>query len=73
MLIYATHAGTTTLAILCNVLITDSSHPSPFGQLTITDKLKLSAIYCPFLIIPVMLMFDFYFRKLDPPREHKDK
>ena len=57
MLVYASHVATTLLAIIAHVIYADFSDSEYPGPETFEEKAALLAIYSPYLIVPIMLIF----------------
>ncbi|KAF7244362.1 Sigma intracellular receptor 2 [Varanus komodoensis] len=55
-IIYATHVATTLLPILSHFLFTDFSKSKHPGPETLHERLTLSAIYLPYLLIPLLML-----------------
>ncbi|CAC5358616.1 Sigma intracellular receptor 2 [Mytilus coruscus] len=67
MLIYAAHTATTTICITFHLFLNDFSTSKYPGPTSVNERLKLFAIYSPFLLIPLVLLVNFAFRKF--PKE----
>ena len=51
-IIYGSHVATTLIPILYHFIAADA-----MSQLTVTERLYLCAVYAPYLIIPLMLVY----------------
>jgi len=65
-IIYGTHVATTLVPILFHIMAADfssqSDHMKPnataaAGPVTISERLSLAAVYAPYLVIPIMLVY----------------
>ncbi|XP_060114864.1 sigma intracellular receptor 2 [Heteronotia binoei] len=55
-IIYATHVATTLVPLLAHFLFHDFSDSKPAGPQTWLERLRLCAIYSPYLLIPLLLL-----------------
>lgn len=58
VIIYASHVATTLLAIFHHTLRHDFSKSKYPGPRNMEERLQLCAIYSPFFLVPVMILFD---------------
>ena len=58
-IVYASHVATTLIPILYHVMVADfsDSHGQPSGPVTVSERLTLSAVYIPYLVVPLMLLY----------------
>uniref|UniRef100_A0A6J0V4C2 Transmembrane protein 97 n=1 Tax=Pogona vitticeps TaxID=103695 RepID=A0A6J0V4C2_9SAUR len=69
-IIYATHVATTLMPILAHILFHDFSHAKHAGPETLPERLTLLAIYFPYLLIPLLILFSML---LDPQYSQEEK
>ncbi|XP_022086308.1 transmembrane protein 97-like [Acanthaster planci] len=70
-IIYSVHTATTLQAILAHILFQDfskSPYPAPS---TLEERLKLSAIYVPYLLLPVLILLLMLFSSDYKPAANK--
>ena len=56
-LIYASHVSTTVIAIIFQFMVCDFSGDNVPGPEAVSDRIKLSAVYAPYLVIPLLLLY----------------
>ncbi|KAM7139672.1 sigma intracellular receptor 2 isoform 1-T1 [Macrochelys suwanniensis] len=56
-IIYSTHVATTVFSILAHILFHDFSASKHQGPETQQERLTLVAIYAPYLLIPILILF----------------
>ncbi|XP_077996289.1 sigma intracellular receptor 2-like [Glandiceps talaboti] len=61
LLVYSSHVATTVVAILAHIFFHDFSKGEYPGPSTLQERLFLGAIYSPYLIVPLMLLFTMLF------------
>ncbi|EDV23745.1 Transmembrane protein 97 [Trichoplax sp. H2] len=66
-IVYAAHVATTVVPILAHLALTDFSNAT-IGPKTDKERLILIAIYIPYLVIPVMLLFYVLALRFDEPQ-----
>lgn len=66
-IVYAAHVSTTVIPIIAHVAFTDFSKAA-FGPKTDKERYTLIAIYIPYLIMPVMLLFYMIGLQFDSPK-----
>ena len=69
-IIYGTHVATTLVPILSHVLLYDFSKSDNPGPETSEERMKLGAIYFPYLLVPVLLVITMLF---DPTYQNQQK
>ncbi|GCC24592.1 hypothetical protein chiPu_0002994 [Chiloscyllium punctatum] len=72
-IIYSTHVTTTVIAILAHILFNDFSKSMYPGPKSTSERLTLSAIYIPYLLIPVLILMSMLFNKRYNPDEEKKR
>ncbi|XP_070572774.1 sigma intracellular receptor 2-like [Ptychodera flava] len=70
LLVYSSHVATTVIAILAHILFHDFSESRYPGPETMQERLFLGAVYSPYLIVPLLLLFTTLFSE-DFVRDHK--
>ncbi|XP_055513556.1 sigma intracellular receptor 2 [Leucoraja erinacea] len=60
-IVYSTHVATTVVSTLGHILFNDFSKSTYPGPNTLSDRLTLTAIYIPYLIIPLLILLTMLF------------
>ena len=72
-IMYSVHTITTLQAIFAHVFFQDFTNSPHPGPVTLEDKLKLTAIYMPYLAVPVLILLMMLLSKDYMPGENVAK
>merc|ERR1712179_204433 len=61
MIVYSSHVATTVIAILYHILEYDFSKGAHPGPRNMSERMTLISIYCPYLIIPLLILIRMLF------------
>ncbi|XP_038059435.1 sigma intracellular receptor 2-like [Patiria miniata] len=72
-IIYSVHTATTLQAIFAHMFFQDFTNSPHPGPVTLEERLKLAAIYCPYFFLPVLILLLMLFSDDYKPAKSPEK
>lgn len=72
-IVYSTHVATTVIPIIAHIMFYDFSESKNPGPRTTQERMTLSAIYFPYLLVPILILLTMLFNGAYQPTYTKVK